>query len=45
MSTEQVSIRVATSWKVDRCDMVFVSAEGGVGGTDVASYESAFKSA
>jgi hypothetical protein len=34
MSAEQTSIRVATSWKVDRCDMVFVSAEDGVGGAD-----------
>jgi hypothetical protein len=34
MSAEQASIRVATSWKVDRCDMVVVSAEDGVGGTD-----------
>jgi hypothetical protein len=34
MSTEQASVKMAASWKVDRCDMVFVSAEDGVGGAD-----------
>jgi len=34
MSTEQASVRMAASWKVDRCDMVFVSAEDGVGVAD-----------
>jgi hypothetical protein len=45
MSAEQASIRVATSWKVDRCDMVFVSAEERRQDRRSGICESAFKSA
>jgi hypothetical protein len=34
MSTELASIKAAASWRLNRCDMAFVSEQDGVGASD-----------
>jgi hypothetical protein len=34
MSTEPASIKAAASWRLNRCDMAFVSEQDGVGASD-----------